>query len=102
MWSARRGGTMGNGVASGTLIPTRDDSCNDGVCDLTGGSCRSINASGDTRAEPWHDATPTHGWEGGVMGDGDGADEVDGEVEGAFGKTCLMESGADALKVDAA
>jgi hypothetical protein len=50
--SMRRGGTTGNGVAGGTVAARRNDSCDDGVCDLTGGSSGSIDASGDTRAEP--------------------------------------------------
>src|SRR5579863_10302974 len=57
-----------------------------------------MDASGVTRAEPWHSTTPTHGWEGGVVDDGDDADELGGEADGVLGKTCLMERGTDALK----
>ena len=68
---------------------------------MTGGNCASMDASGDTRVEPWHGARPTRSWEGGVVDDGDGDDEVGGEADDAFGKTCLMESGREALKLGA-
>jgi hypothetical protein len=32
------------------------------------------------------------------MDDGEGDDEVDDEIDGGLGKTCLMERGTDTLK----
>ena len=59
-----------------------------------------MDASGDTRAELWHGMTPTHDSDGDVVDDGgDGVDVVGEEVDGALGKTCLMERGTVDLKV---
>ena len=97
----RRCGTKGNGVAGGTVTPRRDDSRDDGICESTDGSCESIDASGDTRVKPWHGVTLTHGCEGGVVDDGDDADEVGGEADGALWTTWLVFGRTDALKVGA-
>lgn len=95
-------GTAGRGVAAGTAAVELGVSRDDGLCELTGCCCESIDASGDTPADRWWSVTLTLKCEGGVpVVEGDDADEMGGEGSLWSGRTCLKTSGACLVEVDA-